>query len=277
MIHTSLPLKPRIDSPLETIITPLSVFSYKPTSILSLTGINTDIAHCTEYFSLLEKKLGIFDKNFIDNDMLFLQKIPEYISRVNVVQDSENMITCECGKFEELPHIRMYNQRRVQDGNCTYCNSALFEKQTDVLKISASRELHIESHNKPWVMSDLIQFKKRQHDVVYRITKNSEPIRFLHGNKNYGIKHQFVWACGLAYICESYNTDQIGIHFVHKTANIVFMCASLLKTIRPDIKIHLFGLPTVWLDTKKNLTETTPHDIYRIRKGMNSKRKDLKI
>lgn len=277
MIHMSLPLKPRVNSPAETIITPLSIYNSNEIKILSITGINAKPLIHNPYISIIENKVGLFDKNFIDNDKDFLIKLKEDIKKLETFKEIHNVITCECGKFEELPQIRMYNQRRVKDNICMFCGVKLFKKDISTIDTVINWKPNINSYNKPWVINDLNEFKKRSHNINYSITKNISPIRIHLEDEEYGIRHQLIWAYSFIYLSELYKTNKIGIHFVNRVANIVFVCCSLLKTIKPDIEIHLFGLPSVWLGKKIDLQDISSKDKDRILKGMNSKRKDLKI
>lgn len=269
-------MRPRLTSVSETLITPLSIFNNDGIKILSITAMNAKEENPINYKELIFDKVGSFDHTFYDNEANFVQSLSGALVGLQPELVFENVLTCNCGKFEEVSGIRMYNQRRVQNQHCTYCKSDIFEKTIKVLKLNVDWNIQIESFNKDWLKKDFSHFKGRKRDL-YKISKNSEPIKFQFQDFQFGLKHQIVWAYSFVYLSEMYEDNEICLHFVEKVSNLSFLCLALAKTFKPELKIHLKGLPIVWLGKDQILTDSTPSDIERIKKGFLSNRKELRV
>lgn len=277
MINISLPLRPRLTSQAETLTTALSVFLAEGLSILSITNINnTDKNNLSLYQDLIFTKIGFFDYTFIDNQPDFINTLLLIVPFLKLHINIEKLLVCNCGKFEEVSGIRMYNQRRIKNYHCTYCGSEIFEKTVPVLNLDINWNILIESFNREWLKKDYIHFIGRER-TFYKISKSSESVKFYFNSQEFGLKHQILWACAIVYIAKMYQDNNISLHFVERVSNISFLCSVIAKNFMPELKIHLYGLPTIWLNDKKNIVDITSYDIEKLKKGLSSSRKEVRI
>ncbi len=277
MIHVSLPLQPKLKAPAESLFTPLSIQQSSGIRILSLTTMNADPSESEAYKTLVLQKIAPFDGFFKDADPSFLLYLQHRVPALKTTVHPQVVTTCTCKMFEEISGIRMYNQRRVQEHVCTYCETPLFEEEIEVLSLSLDNTLPFISENQQWVKNDLTSFRERNNGVRYKISKESGPIKIKLGTKVFGLKHQVVWAYGLVYLSNLWGKKDITLHFVHRVSSQAFLCGLLAKTIEPSLQIHLKGLPCVWLDTKKSISEITKEDIGKMTKGFLTSRKELRV
>lgn len=284
MIEISLPLRPRTDVRAEYLVTGISVFSSPYTPILNLTTMNfpsVEIANHTsyEYIELLRKLLKldlIYTINDRQDDVIKYAK--ESIEKSSMYIDQCKCLVCECKKYEELSIIRTFNQRRVLDGVCVYCKSQLTLQEISSLFLKIDWPLiNFESFNFSWVKKDWLNFQNRQNHDRYKVSKEIEPTRLIVNNLNVGIKHQLLWALQIAFISKTFRDNNIRVHFVEKVKDLAFFICSIAKMLNPQLLIHLKGCPVVWLKEEKKMCNITDCDIEKIKKGLNSKRKEISV
>jgi len=284
MLEISLPLRPRTDVRAEYLTTEISVFSSPGIPILNLTTMNfpsIDTAnHATqEYVQLLSRlfKLGSIPiVSDSQKDVTGCAK--DIIEKSNVYIGRCECLVCKCKKYEELSAIRTFNQRRVLDGICVYCKSQLTLQEIDALFLKIDWPLiNFESFNFDWVKKDWLSFQNRQSDSPYKVSKEIETTKLNLGGINVGIKHQLLWAIQIAFISKTFRDNNIRVHFVERVKDLVFFICSIAKILNPQLLIHLKGCPTVWLKEEKEMFNITNVDVEQIKKGLNSKRKEINV
>ncbi len=284
MIEISLPLRPRTDIRAEYLVTGISVFSSTGIPVLNLTTMNFSSVQDAnqardEYVQLYYK---LFRSNSIisieDRHENFIKYAKYLILKSNIYMEECECLICECKKYEELSTIKAFNQRRVTNGICSYCNSSLTLHKINALFLKVDWSLiYFDSFNYNWVKDDWLRFQKKQDLRVYKVSKEIEPVSLIFDCTNFGIKHQLLWACQIVYAAKIANENEVRIHFVEKIKDLVFFICSIVKVLNPKLSIHLKGCPVVWLEQEKKMYNITVSDIEKIKKGLNSKRKRINV
>lgn len=284
MLEISLPIRPRINTPAEYLTTVISLFSSLGIPVLNLTTINfpsLELANQAmfEYVKLI--------KNLLEPKSIFVAKdgqkeTIEYAKKTitgsRVFVKNCQCLVCDCKKYEELVESRTFNQRRVINGNCTYCKSELKLQNTTAMFLEIDWPvISFDGFNFDWVEKDWLSFKKRQNGNVYKVSKEVEKIKVTMDDIDFGIRHQLLWALEIIYISKLLEDKNIQIHFVERVKDLVFFICSIIKTFDPEISIHLKGCPSVWLEKEKRIIDITDNDIEKIRGGLFSKRKEIHV
>lgn len=285
MIHTSLPLRPRTSGRIEHLVTPLSIYSGKNNHdviVLSLTTINLLVNSeevIKEYVELIERTIGSFAIVFKDNDPLFKDFIIDKINYLNFFEENCNVTTCQCGEYEEVTGTRMFNLSKVDSNICKQCNTELFNRNQKLLFLNIPWLNFKEkfSHNKKWVKKDFDHFLNKQKNSPYKISKQSERLRINAFGSNYGIKYRILWAMSIVYLSDRTNENSINLHFVHQVSSIAFFVACLASLIKPSLDITLSGLPSIWLPHRLEINQCSNTEITKLKKGLQSKRKDIHV
>lgn len=281
MLHVNLPMRPRIKSvPFQVAITPLSIVSQiSGTKIILTTSINSlNKSEDSEYLKFITKNISGFDFGYSDSDKEFLEFIKKEINQLSIYIEPKQLIkTCACGEFEELPHGRMFNQRKVQNDICTLCDSLLEEKESDCVLFNPDwNKARITAVNHPWVILDWKHFLKRQ-PVKYLFSKRIGKIKFVHNHKMYGIRYQYLWALLLGFIAQKHSDIDITLHYVNLVQDRVFFVASLALMMFPMIRISLHALPRVTTSNNIPIENIGPTYLKELTSVLNTKRKSIHI
>ncbi len=287
MINISLPLRPRTNVRAEYLVTATSVLTATDgIPILSFTTMNFETFSAStkavnEYSEVISKIFNLDIQNTLsitDEDEYMIKCFKSWILTSSLYSKSCECLVCMCKKYEELVAIRSYNQRRVQNNICTYCESELKQEQISALFLEIDwGNVSFENFNFEWVKNDWISFQKRQVSNPYKMSKQIEPIQIRLDGSSFGVKHQLIWAYELLHLSKLHKTKDITLHFVEKVKDLAFFTASIAKIIDPSLNIYLKGCPIVWLAEEKKVTDVTSKDIQKIKKGLLSKRKEVNV
>lgn len=281
MLHTSMPLRPRVNVRCEYLVTPVSVISApRGKKILCLTDIKSagNGNEVSEYVQFLTQKVGAFDRVMKDSDPEFLGNLPHLV-RTSLLPYKKcvRVRTCTCGAYEELTTVRMFDLRRVTENRCVFCGVDLEVRTCEVLFADLNwPEPDVFSCNQTWVRNDLENFLGRQ-TVTYKISKQNEPVRLPCDGSEFGVRYQILWAALLVYLARMEREDEIVLHYVQRVQDKAFFVCSLAKIMCPQIKIHLNALPLVWMDESPTIVESSPSHIKLLGKALNTKRKELRV
>lgn len=287
MINLSLPIRPRREVRSEYLTTPVSVLnSDSGSKVLCLTKMNIkdDGQLSEEYINTLSEKVGTPDYVFSDSDKDFLLFFEEVMARnKNLLSEKiVSVLTCQCGKYEELAGIRNFNQRRVKENICTYCQSELELREVKSLFLKMDwakvKNYFNFSHKKKWNKVDFEHFIGRQNFDFFKISKTAEPTKFSFNDHEYGIKHQIVWAILVLYISNELKDSEIKMHAVDRVSDLAFLTASIAEQVTEDkLTFNFEPLPTIWLPQEIRICDASNEVITAIKTGLNSTRKEIKV
>lgn len=279
MINLSLPIRPRTEGRCERLVTPISIsLATEGEKILCLSDLRSGgtSESSEKYVKLVSEKVGVFDRILTDSDPELLNFSEMVIFDMIPIRETPvTVLTCRCGKYEELKGVRMFDLKQVQNGRCVFCDEVLYEET----KPSLLADIHWPTSerftfNRGWVGTDLAHFLARQVST-YKISKDDESWRVHFGGGHYGVRHQVLWASLLANV-GSRTGNKITVHYVNRVQDKVFFVAGLATMLSPELRIHLQALPAVWVDDSPTMDECRPSHIKLIGKALNTKRKDIR-
>ncbi len=281
MIHLSLPLRPRVDVRCEYLLTPISIaLEETGKKVLCLSDIKaTDaVTQTAEYIENLSLKLGSFGRVIYDSDPDFIRGAPSIIDKtLSPYKKTMGVRSCECGSYEELENVRMFDLRRVVDNKCVYCGTELRQKVQEVLLSDIawpSADGFVS--NRKWAASDLAHFLARQ-TKTHKISKQKESTKLLCEEVEFGIRYQIIWSAMIVYLSKTESDNDVTLHYVQKVQDKAFFISALAKVMCPDINIHLKALPIVWLDGSTPISSCSPSQVKLLGKSLSTKRKELKV
>lgn len=280
MLHCSMPLRPRINTRCEYLLTPISVACADGgKKILCISEAKATVPEITaEYVGTLKEKVGYFDRVITDSDPALITFARDLVSRsLKPYKAREVVLTCDCGAYEELEGVRTFSRRRVVNNICVFCNHALQKREVDMLMSDVAWPHPSDfSCNRKWATADLAHFLARQVQT-HKISKRNETALVLSETDRFGIRYQILWAAMIAFLAESEQDYKITMHYVQKVQDKAFFVCSLAKVMVPNLQIHMNALPIVWLDDSPLIPECRPSQIKLLGKGLDTKRKELRV
>lgn len=280
MLHCSLPLRPRVNKRCEYLLTPISIayadVGKKILCISQAKAINPEIT--VKYVKTLNEKVLCFDRVITDSDPALITFAKKLISKsLKPYKARKRLLACNCGAYEELVNVRMFSRRRVVNNICVFCDYELKEIEDWVLMANINWPNPLDfSFNQNWAKVDFTRFLERQIQN-HKISKRNELTLVLSKTDEFGIRYQIIWAAMIVFLAkfeQDYNTT---MHYVHKVQDKAFFVCSLAKIMMPKLQIRMNALPIVWLDDSPLISECRPSQIKLLRKGLITKRKELKV
>lgn len=280
MLHCSMPIRPRTTTRCEYLVTPISIAcADNRKKILCISEAKATAPEITtEYIRTLKEKIGCFDRVIRDSDPKLITFAKDLVSKsLNPYKIRGAVLTCNCGAYEELVDVRMFSRRRVINNICVFCNHALQEREYDMLMSNIVWPHPSDfSCNRKWVATDLTRFLARQVQA-HKISKRHETALVLSDADGFGIRYQILWAAMIAFLAESEQDYKITMHYVQKVQDKAFFVCSLAKVMMPSLQINMNALPIIWLDDSPLISECRPSQIKLLGRGLNTKRKEIKV
>jgi len=280
MLHCSMPLRPRITTRCEYLVTPISIACADDgKKILCLSEAKATAPEvATEYVRTLKEKIGWFDRVITDSDSKLITFARDLVFKsLRPYEARKTVLTCNCGAYEELTGVGMFSQRRVVNNICVFCNHALQKREDDVLMSDIVWPHPSDfSCNRKWATADLTHFLARQVQT-HKISKRRESALVLSETDRFGIRYQILWAAMIAFLAESEQDHNITMHYVQKVQDKAFFVCSLAKVMVPSLQINMNALPIIWLDDSPLISECRPSQVKLLGRGLNTKRKEIKV
>lgn len=188
-----------------------------------------------------------------------------------------SVLTCLCGKYEELEGANMFNLRKVTNNTCLLCGSHLYKQNIGVLLSDIQWPKNEDfSFNRTWCGTDLEHFLGRQ-TKTHKISKQDETIKFLFQLSEFGIRYQILWAALIVYLVNLNNDYTVTMHYVQKVQDKAFFVCSLAKMMCPNLHINFNAIPVVWIDDSPSILDCYPSHVKLLGKTLNTRRKELKV
>jgi hypothetical protein len=231
-----------------------------------------------DYTRIVSEKVGQFDLIFKDSDPAFIVFSQHILAtKIALSVQKSKILACDCGAYEELEGVRMFDLHRVKGGVCLRCQSKLSVREEDMLMGDFSWPTTGSfSCNLPWAQKDLEHFLGRQISRQ-KISKKIEPISIVRDGLSFGIRLQLLWAIALLYISETESDTELTVHYVDQARDRVFYVCSVAKMINPNIQIYLKALPAVWMDESCPIIQCTPSRVKLLQRALNTKKKEVKV
>ncbi len=277
----TLPMRPRDSTAnLPYLVTPLSVLVEEiGKKILCVTGnkSNTPNAETDGYLKMINSKIGFFNSVYTDFSIDFLDFVKNKIPSMPLSIEEKEINVCECGFYEELLTARKFNLNLLDGLLCKKCSTPITRQIKKVLLFQSDWSKCIFGNVSPkWVKNDLNHFMSRQVEK-YLFCKDKEKIIVTYHNENYGVRYQFQWALLMLYVATTEQDKEITLHYVNRVQDKAFFVSSIVKMLDQDLKISFKSLPVIWPSDVVKISDSTDKHINLLKKGLSSKRKEIKV